>query len=237
MKEFYDPKRGDLILNPFDARSARWDLFAEIEQPYDVEQLARSLIPDGAGNPSDREWRQYARTFFTAVTRQLHALNDPSMTAVVELYRLIASAPGDELRALLQGTPAAPFLEESNARMFGSIRSVTSTAVASFEYLGAGTGSKFSTRQWARQNRRRGGQKGSVLFMPYTANQIAALRGIISTWMRLAIFETMDGGEGDARVWFIVDELDALGPIDGLKDALARLRKFGGRCEIGRAHV
>ena len=31
----------------------------------------------------------------------------------------------------------------------------------------------------------------------------------------------------------MVDELDALGPIDGLKDALARLRKFGGRCVLG----
>ena len=33
----------------------------------------------------------------------------------------------------------------------------------------------------------------------------------------------------DQRLWFVVDELDALGAIDGLKDALARLRKFGGR--------
>jgi type IV secretory pathway TraG/TraD family ATPase VirD4 len=31
----------------------------------------------------------------------------------------------------------------------------------------------------------------------------------------------------------VVDELDALGQIDGLKDALARLRKFGGRCVLG----
>src|SRR6185312_14686595 len=30
-----------------------------------------------------------------------------------------------------------------------------------------------------------------------------------------------------------VDELDALGQIDGLKDALARVRKFGGRCVLG----
>ena len=43
----------------------------------------------------------------------------------------------------------------------------------------------------------------------------------------------MTGGEGDQRLWFVVDELDALGPIDGLKDALARLRKFGGRCVLG----
>jgi type IV secretory pathway TraG/TraD family ATPase VirD4 len=51
--------------------------------------------------------------------------------------------------------------------------------------------------------------------------------------MRIAIFEAMDRGEGDQRLWFVVDELDALGEIDGLKDALARLRKFGGRCVLG----
>jgi type IV secretory pathway TraG/TraD family ATPase VirD4 len=72
-----------------------------------------------------------------------------------------------------------------------------------------------------------------VLFLPYQADQIAALRGLIATWLRLAIFETMTGAEGDQRLWFTIDELDALGPIDGLKDALARLRKFGGRCQIG----
>jgi type IV secretory pathway TraG/TraD family ATPase VirD4 len=39
--------------------------------------------------------------------------------------------------------------------------------------------------------------------------------------------------EQDLHLWFVMDELDALGAIDGLKDALARLRKFGGRCVIG----
>jgi type IV secretory pathway TraG/TraD family ATPase VirD4 len=39
-------------------------------------------------------------------------------------------------------------------------------------------------------------------------------------------------GEGPP-LWFVVDELDSLGAIDGLKDALARLRKFGGRCVLG----
>jgi type IV secretory pathway TraG/TraD family ATPase VirD4 len=55
----------------------------------------------------------------------------------------------------------------------------------------------------------------------------------VSTWMRLAIFEAMNGRAIDQRLWFVIDELDALGAIDGLKDALARLRKFGGRCVLG----
>jgi type IV secretory pathway TraG/TraD family ATPase VirD4 len=69
--------------------------------------------------------------------------------------------------------------------------------------------------------------------MPYQAGQIASLRGLIAIWLRLAIFEVMNGLEGDQRLWFAIDELDALGAIDGLKDALARVRKFGGRCVLG----
>ncbi len=55
MQRFYDPTRGDVVLNPFDPRSVKWDLFAELKSPYDVEQLARSLIPDHEG--ADRSWR------------------------------------------------------------------------------------------------------------------------------------------------------------------------------------
>jgi type IV secretory pathway TraG/TraD family ATPase VirD4 len=75
--------------------------------------------------------------------------------------------------------------------------------------------------------------KHGALFIPYTAGQIAALRSMISAWVRLGIFEAMNRDEQDQRLWFVVDELDALGEIDGLKDALARLRKFGGRCVLG----
>ncbi|MGH8258203.1 MAG: type IV secretion system DNA-binding domain-containing protein, partial [Steroidobacteraceae bacterium] len=71
---FYDPARGDVILNPFDPRAHRWDLLAEIIQLHDADQLARSIIPDCDG--SERSWRQYARTFLTAVLRQLHRAND-----------------------------------------------------------------------------------------------------------------------------------------------------------------
>src|SRR6202011_4748022 len=88
--------------------------------------------------------------------------------------------------------------------------------------------------QWVREGAARSaGGRGGVLFLPYKAGEIAALRSTISAWMRIAIFEAMDRPEGDQRLWFVVDELDALGEIDGLKDALARLRKFGGRCVLG----
>jgi type IV secretory pathway TraG/TraD family ATPase VirD4 len=225
MRRFYDAARGDVILNPFDLRAASWDLFGEIERPYDVEQLGRSLIPDH--DAADRSWRAYARTFFTAVTRQTHAAG---VRDVSELYRLLVIADTQELRALTAGTPAQPFLQEQNGRMFDSIRSVASSAVSALEYVAGQRAPRVSIRQWVRRGPV--GQ-GGVLFIPYHAGQIAALRSMISAWMRIAIFEAMDRPEGDQRLWFVIDELDALGPIDGLKDASARLRKFGGRCVLG----
>jgi len=133
------------------------------------------------------------------------------------------------LRPILQGSPAQPFLDLDNARMFGSIRSVTLSAIAAFEYVQFQRAAPFSVREWIRAQTFPG-----VLFIPYKAGQIAALRSMIAAWMRLAIFEAMSQPEDrDQRLWFVVDELDALGAIDGLKDALARLRKFGCRCVLG----
>ena len=230
LQRFYRADRGDVVLNPFEANSVKWDLFSEIKSSYDVEQLARSLIPDHEGQ--DRSWRGYARTFFTAVTRQAH---EAGIKDVNELYRLLVVADTSELRGLVRGTPAQPFLDEQNIRMFDSIRSVASSAVGALEYVGEQDAPEFSVREWVNQ------KTPGVLFIPYKAGQIAALRSTISAWMRLAIFEAMDQGEqrepespeSNGRLWFVVDELDALGQIDGLKDALARLRKFGGRCVLG----
>jgi type IV secretory pathway TraG/TraD family ATPase VirD4 len=215
--------RGDVVLNPFAADSVQWDPFAEIQNSYDIEQLSSALIPP-SDDPSSREWRTYARTFFAAVIRRCHRRRRCDLN---ELWRLLAMAPNEELRPLVAGTPAQPFLELDNARMFGSIRSVLISAIAALEYIKAQRAVSFSVREWVRRGR-------GVLFIPYQAGQIAALRSIIAAWMRLAIVEAMSQPENlDQRLWFVVDELDALGAIDGLKDALARLRKFGGRCVLG----
>lgn len=217
---FYNRYRGDITLNPFEHDSAKWNLFEEIRNPYDVEQVASGLVPS-VEDASGQEWRGYARTFLAAVIRRCYESGCHDTT---ELWRLLAVASADELRTIVKDTPAQPFLDPDNARMFGSIRSVTSSAITALEYIQAQRAAPFAVRQWVDSGR-------GVLFIPYQARQIAALRSIIATWIRLAIFEAMSQPEDqDQRLWFVVDELDALGAIEGLKDALARLRKFGGRC-------
>ena len=222
---FFNRHRGDVVLNPFEKDSVRWDPFAEIRDSYDIEELAFGLIPSSA-DASSNEWRAYARTFFTAVMRRCRLQERRSCA---ELWRLLAVAPCEELRPIVADTPAQSFLDADNARMFGSIRSVAMSSIAALEHVQSQRAAAFSVREWVRTTATPG-----ALFIPYKAGQIAALRSMIATWMRIAIFEAMNAQEDrDQRLWFVIDELDALGAIEGLKDALARLRKFGGRCVLG----
>ncbi|HEY5255235.1 MAG TPA: type IV secretion system DNA-binding domain-containing protein [Acidobacteriaceae bacterium] len=232
LKRFYDPHRGDQILNPFNPKAARWDLFGEVTTLHDADQLSRSLIADAEGN--EGPWRNYARVFLTSLLRQLHRVKHND---VGELYQLIATTPVDDLRDLLADTPAAPYLVQDNGRFFGAVRAVANTHLSALEHIAhQSSRDSLSVRSWVRTGH-------GILFLPYRANEIATLRSIISTWMRLAIYETMSQSEdpdprlgvrpSGNRLWFAIDELDALGQIDGLKDALARLRKFGGRCVLG----
>lgn len=222
IRRFFDRRRGDVILSPFEPEGAKWDLFGEISEEYDIDQLALALIPDHEGQ--DRSWRGYARTLFGAVTSQARAAG---VADVRELFELLVIAKKSELETLVAGTPAQPFFEKQNDRMLDSIRSVLTSAVGSLQYIARQESPPLSVKQWVRSGT-------GVLFIPYRAGQIAALRSTISAWMRLGIFEAMSQAEGQSeRLWFVLDELDALGPIDGLKDALARLRKFNGRCVLG----
>ena len=241
-RRFYAPSRGDIIFNPFNERSARWDIFSEIKDDYDIEDIARSLIPD-TPESHDNEWRGYARTFFTDVMQSLWRIQKVGtvpgladagtlrqLASTGELHRLLTRAPVTELRQLLGDTASATFLHEDASKMFAGIRAVTGSAVRAFKYIARQQGEGFSVREWVRRGQ---AGRGGVLFLPYKAGQIEPLRATIAAWMRLGIFEAMNREEGDQRLWFVVDELGALGRIGGLSDGLTRLRKFGGRVVLG----
>ena len=88
---------------------------------------------------------RYARTFFSAVTAQARAAGSHEVS---ELYRLLVVAGTAELRTLVAGTPAQPFLEEHNGRMFDSIRSVTSSAVSALDYVARQNSAPLAVRSW-----------------------------------------------------------------------------------------
>ncbi|WP_070157022.1 type IV secretion system DNA-binding domain-containing protein [Sphingobium phenoxybenzoativorans] len=221
MSAFYEA--GDIILNPFDRRCARWDLLAEIERAGDHAFLAQSVLPH-LGIGEHDQWITYAQQLLAAALENFGRLG---LGTISDLINILASGSVAELKLLCQGTAAARYFEPGGEKMLASILGTLAPAIGNLRFITALDGESFSIRQWIRTG-------AGSLWLPYSANQIAALRGLISCWMNIAILETLSlSPDRDRRIWFHIDELDALGRIEGLRDAQARLRKFGGCVAIG----
>ena len=149
LRRFYDRRRGDVILNPFEPRSVKWDPFAEVQASWDIEQLVMGLIPS-TEDAAAREWRGYARTFLSALLRRCWSGGGVD---IAELWRLLTVAAVAELRPVVAGSPAQPFLDPENTRMFASIRSVAVSAAAALEYVTTQRARSFSVRRWVRDGR------------------------------------------------------------------------------------
>jgi type IV secretory pathway TraG/TraD family ATPase VirD4 len=214
---------GDVILNPFDKRCARWDLLAEIERPGDHAFLAQSVLPH-LGIGEHDQWITYAQQLLAAALENFGRMG---LGTTSDLISMLASGSVAELKLLCQDTAAARYFEPGGEKMLASILGTLAPAIGNLRFITVLDGEPFSIRQWIRSG-------AGSLWLPYTANQVAALRGLISCWMNIAILETLSlAPDRDRRIWFHIDELDALGRIEGLKDAQARLRKFGGCVAIG----
>ena len=236
MRRFW--REGDVILNPFDARSAKWDLFAEIEEPTDYDLIAAVLLPM-TGSADANEWVEEARLLLSALMQAFHRLDGGGTDEFARMLKLDRQLWPE----LVAGTEAAFLYEEGNERMRSSVVNKLKPAVKVLSAIAEADGEPFSIRRWMRQEagQRQGGGNagagsgtGACLWMPYRLNQLTTLRRVIGSWTGLAILEASDlEPDPDRRVWFVLDELDVLGPVENLKLGLTNSRKFGGCFVLG----
>lgn len=218
---YYDPDRGDVILNPADARATAWSPLAELRDEHDAEAVARSLVPQQGGDGA--EWASYAATFTAGLLS--HCLREGLPNS--EFLRLVQQAEPGELRQALRGHAAQGLLAEGAERMLGSVRGIASTACAPLARLDpdAGPGS-FSIRRWVAD-----GAQGR-LFFPYAADQLRALRGLIAAQADVfaqAVLSLPPSFE--RRIWLVLDEFASLGRVSEMENFLTNSRKNGG-CPI-----
>lgn len=213
---------GDTMFNPFDGRTVDWSPFADIENDYDCERIAKAIVPDGTGDGA--QWHHYSQSFVAAVLRSMHGSGERSIKRL--LYWLTTAEP-KELQDMLAGTPAAALCAKGNERMLASTRAILSSYVGVFPYL-ADEG-QFSVREWVRNSLGEG-----WLFVTYRDDQMGMLRGLVATMLELAIVEGLSLSEDQDRgLWFVMDEVDSLGKVTSLRAGLTKLRKYGGRCVLG----
>src|SRR3546814_21048876 len=72
------PGRGDIILNPFDARCAYWTPFSEIAHPADAARIAHQFVTETGQHDND-VWLETARILVANMLRELWQQGAPKI--------------------------------------------------------------------------------------------------------------------------------------------------------------
>jgi energy-coupling factor transporter ATP-binding protein EcfA2 len=224
VQEFYDPKRGDRILNPRDRRCPWWSPWEEFRPESfdtDVAALAASMLPDlpntFAENASARFFRESSRTLLEAIFRKVP---EHQTERILQLLAL----PREELRQALAGTPAEPLIDPGAHEQGAGIVATAAGAVRPFQYLPRreNTDASWSARRWTEQPR-------GWLFLTSMEDSRAALVRLQALWLDSLVRWLLGANLEHAgrQVWIMIDELAVLGYQPQLEQLVTRGRKRG----------
>ena len=220
---FLDPAR-DVLMNPLDARAPRWSPFLEARTPRDFDMMAAALIP---------QQKDTVDPFWVTAARQLFS-NGAGVfwkQGVTENKVLVDHLLKTDLTALaeaMEGTVAQSIVDPENPKTALSVRAMLTAHLSALEFL-PDTGKPFSIRDWI------GKEDGDgFLFLTSRGDQHASLRGLISTWLEIAVNAMLTLAQDDGRrIWVILDELPTLHQVPSLQPGLAESRQFGGCFVLG----
>lgn len=119
--KYYDAARGDIIFNPFDARSHSWDFWADCSNPEELERFSKILFSFNrkrSGSNSDPFWEQSAEVLFNACVEYLVNNDNTSMRS---LQSMTIDAKLKILQRKLKGTPAERYLSDDGKGLASSV--------------------------------------------------------------------------------------------------------------------
>ena len=222
-RAFFDPGR-DVLMNPLDARAPRWSPFLEARDPRDFDMMAAALIPQQK-DTVDPFWVTAARQLFSngAGVFWKKGLTD-NKVLVDHLLKTELTA----LAEAMAGTVAQSIVDPENPKTALSVRAMLTANLSALELL-PDTGEPFSIREWISDE-----ERGGFLFLTSRGDQHASLRGLISTWLEIAVNAMLSLAQDDGRrIWVILDELPTLHQVPSLQPGLAESRQFGGCFVLG----
>ncbi len=227
VSRYYDPDRGDVILNPFDDRAHVWQLWEDCKTTSDFDQFAAALIPapKGGGNPV---WHKNAREIISTTAEKLAIEKNFSIRRLIDLACWL---PLSKVKNFYAGTPVEALMLASGKaeEVVHSVRMQMTDSMKRLSLLPE-EGSPFSISKWVRE------EKKGFLFISASEADRASLGTIMKFWVSLSIQSLLRRGEDmDHRLWFVLDELFALegGGTDELFTLLREGRKYGGCAVLG----
>jgi type IV secretory pathway TraG/TraD family ATPase VirD4 len=210
VQRFYDPKNGDVILNPLDKRCPYWGPAEELRRRSEAKALAVSLFQ----SPQDKKGE-----FFIESPQKIFAFLMAYGPTPEELVKWMSDP--EEIDRRLKGTEHAhlidPKAHQQRAGVLGSL-GLVADSLRLLPKKGQGNG-EWSATEWAET------RQGWIFITSLPAER-EALRPLQSLWIDLLVLRLLnEPKEGQKRAWFVIDELASLQKLPQLHTAITENRK------------
>jgi hypothetical protein len=217
--EFYNERRGDVVLNPLDARCPFWSPWLEFRAEnfaMDSEALAASLIRGQPRNNSEAFFQESSRTLLESV---FHVLKGDQDTRAIGEF---LAQSRRKIHQALAGTAAYPLVDPEATEQGSGILATAANAVKPFFHLplASQTSRTWSAREWAQT------REGWV-FLSSTEDGRAATQKLQGVWMDSLIRWLMSAEIGSSPIFIVADEFPVLGYQPQLEQLVVRGRKRG----------
>lgn len=220
ISKYYNKYRGDIIFNPFDDRSSTWNFQKDCNSDEEIERFSRILINFGKQD-KDPFWSNAAIAVFNACAKYVRDKEYP----IDNLIHMTCNANLNHLSQVLANTEAAPYLCNDSKQTASSILSVLAASSKPISFLQKKANNPFSLKEYF-NNVKQG--KNSWLFLATKPSNRALTLPLISCMTELALARLMEIGiNKDRRVWYVIDELPALGKLPALSPIMSEGRKYG----------
>jgi len=210
VQRFYDPERGDVILNPLDKRCPYWGPSEELRRRSEAKALAVSLFQP----PQDKKGE-----FFIESPQKIFAFLMAYGPTPEELVKWMSDP--EEIDRRLKGTEHAhlidPKAHQQRADVLGSL-GLVADSLRLLPKKGEGNG-EWSATEWAET------RQGWIFITSLPAER-EALRPLQSLWIDLLVLRLLnEPKDGQKRAWFVIDELASLQKLPQLHTAITENRK------------
>ena len=215
--QFYTPDRGDVILNPIDARSPYWSPGDELRHEAEALTLATSLYPD----------RVNENPFFTEGPRRIFAHLLTFRPTAEELASWLCH--DEELDRRVHGTPYSSIIDRQAPAQRSGVLAALNMVADTLKLLPreSQTRRRWSASSWARDRR-------GWLFLTSTPETRSRLVPLTSLWLDTLVLRLMNRGQASNRaVWFVLDELASLQRLPQLHTAVTENRKSNNPVVLG----
>jgi type IV secretory pathway TraG/TraD family ATPase VirD4 len=216
-ERFYSPERGDIILNPLDARAPYWNPGDELQHEAEARTIAESVFPDQPNEPP----------FFTQTPRKIFA---QMLRARMDAHQMVEMmCDGEALNRLVVGTETASMISQAAPSQREGVRASLNLIADALRLLKTKeeASSTWAAREWA-------GKRRGWIFLTSRPELRAPLQPLLSLWLDLLVLRLLNQESGPARpVWFVLDELASLRKLPQLATALTENRKSNNPVVIG----